>query len=536
MEDKAPAYVAVMDIIDRPKLLRLPDHFIPMQFQYKKTNIYVRDSYHHYFDILWNDLFEDQKDSVLITGTPGIGKSIFNIYVLEMMKVHLKDTVIVLASFTKQSQVKTCVILAPGQLPVRLFKGLPIPYMENAMYLYDGIPNVVEEGQVKTVIFASPNHDFLKEHSKNETMNRYYMPLMSEREILEAVELLKLRLEYEFIQKLFSRFGGSVRYILTEDEKFRKIGLQNQEKAINSIKSFVDLEKCLDLKMDDKDVIHRVFYFVPNINCPDEYDMRLGSIYIAFAVEANLKNADVQERLKFFRWLQSHGQSRSTAGWLFENYCHGILSSGINSVAKSLTAGANDLQLKMIPGYHRIFELESIEEMFRNICLEPDIPNLPAVGSYFIETMKRMVYLFQMTISRAHSIGLENLIYIMEKFELNKLGFSFALVFVVPSNIEKDFPNQRITEDDSFDDLKKLPVEQIHGIGPKSAMKLRSSPFNISSKYDFYIAAQDQALRDQMIVFIQKSYISNFMAMVDGVKQYKELANIPQFVLSIEVE
>jgi hypothetical protein len=39
MEDKAPASTAVMDIDS--KLLRLPDHFIPMQFQYEKTNIYV---------------------------------------------------------------------------------------------------------------------------------------------------------------------------------------------------------------------------------------------------------------------------------------------------------------------------------------------------------------------------------------------------------------------------------------------------------------------------------------------------------------
>jgi hypothetical protein len=135
------------------------------------------------------------------------------------------------------------------------------------------------------------------------------MPLRREHEIIKAVELLKLTSEYEFIQKLFSRFGWSVRYILTEDEKFRKVELQNQDKAINSIEPFVDLKKCLGLKMDDKDVIHRVFYFVPNINCPDEYDMRLGSVYVALAIEANLKNADGQERPKLSRWLQYRGQT-----------------------------------------------------------------------------------------------------------------------------------------------------------------------------------------------------------------------------------
>jgi hypothetical protein len=519
--------------VDTAKLMAVPRHFIPMQFPYKKTNIYIRDCYPNYFDILWKDLFvDDQMDSVLITGTPGIGKSVFYIYVLEMMKLRLKDTVFVLASFSKHSCLKSCVILEHGKEAVELEK---VPKIKNAVYLYDGIPNVVKEG-VKTVIFGSPNHEFLKEHSKNPTMRTYYMPLWTEREMLEAVESLELRLDDRLIQNLITRFGGSVRYILTEDDDFRKVGMQNQEKAIRSIKSFVDLEKCLDLVMNDKDIIHRVFYFVPKMNCPKEFEMRLGSIYIAFYVEANLKEADEQERLKLFRWLQLHGQSRSTAGWLFENYCHGILSSGFNAEAKSLTAGGNNLHLDMIPGYHRIVESESIEEMFRNMYSSPDIPNLPAVDGYYIHTGKRMIYLFQMTVSRDHSISLENLVYIVKKFELNKLGFTFALVFVVPSNIADDFPKQKITGADSFDDLKNLPVEGIRGIGPKSAMKLKSPPLNISSKYHFYVAAQDQSLLEQMMAFIKKTYISNFVDIVDGIKQYKELMNIPQFVLGIEVE
>jgi len=241
MEDNASASAAVMSVDS--KLLRLPDHFIPMQFPFENRNINIRDCYSYYFDILWNDLFVNQKGSVLITGTPGIGKSIFYIYVLEKMKALLRDNIIVLASFTKQSKLISCMILAPGQLPVMLGKGQPIPSMENAVYFYDGVPDVVEQGKVKTVVFASPNHNFLKEHSKNETMNNYYMPLWSEREIIEAVELLELRLEYDFIQKLFLRFCGSVRSILTENEKFRKKGLQTQGKAIISIESFKEVSQ-----------------------------------------------------------------------------------------------------------------------------------------------------------------------------------------------------------------------------------------------------------------------------------------------------
>jgi hypothetical protein len=398
--------------------------------------------------------------------------------------------------------------------------------------LYDGTPVVVEQGLVKTVIFASPDHEFIKEQSKNPPMRKYYMPLWTEREIFEAAELLELGLDYDLIPKLLSTFGGTVRYILTEDEIFRIEGFQNLKKAINSVKSLADLEKCLDLKVDDKDIIHRLFYFVPITGKPNMYEMCFGSNYIALAVGANLKEVDEQERLKLFRWLDSHGQSRSTAGWLFENYCHHFLSSGINTVARLLTVGANDLQLEMSRGYHRIVELESIEE---NIYLVPGVRNLPAVDSFFIDTAKKMVYLFQITISRDHSIDLKNLIEIVMKFELDKLGFPFALVFVVPSKMVNDFPKQKITGAHSFDDLKNRSVDEIRGIGPKTAMKL--IPLNISSQHDFYTAARDEGrLKELMDIVKNKNCIFKFVEIVDGIKQYKELIDIPQFVLGINVE
>jgi hypothetical protein len=164
---------------------------------------------------------KDDMDSVLITGTPGIGKSIFYMYVLERMKKERKDTVFVLASFSKENQLISCVILAPGKEPDRLDKNRGVPHIDNAIYLYDGTPNVVNQGLVKTVIFASPNHAFINEHSKNPTMSKYYMPFWTERELFEAAELLELNLDDDLIQKLFTRFGGSVRYILTENENFR---------------------------------------------------------------------------------------------------------------------------------------------------------------------------------------------------------------------------------------------------------------------------------------------------------------------------
>jgi hypothetical protein len=124
------------------KLMTVPNHFIPMQFPYNKSIIYIRDCYPIYFDSLWNDLFVgDQIDSVLITGTSGIGKSIFYIYVLERMKILLKDKVFVLASFSNLRRMNYGLILTPGKEPIRLGKNEEIPFIENAVYLYDGNPD-----------------------------------------------------------------------------------------------------------------------------------------------------------------------------------------------------------------------------------------------------------------------------------------------------------------------------------------------------------------------------------------------------------
>jgi hypothetical protein len=88
--------------------------------------------------------------------------------------MQFKDTVLVLApSFTMKSNLKSCVILKPDAEPIKLEKGKPIPIIRNAVYLYDGIPDVLDDEMVKTVIFAAPDHECIKEQAKNPTMRTF---------------------------------------------------------------------------------------------------------------------------------------------------------------------------------------------------------------------------------------------------------------------------------------------------------------------------------------------------------------------------
>jgi hypothetical protein len=82
--------------------------------------------------------------------------------------------------------------------------------------------------------------------------------------------------------------------------------------------------------------------------------------------------------------------------------------------------------------------------------------------------------------------------------------------------------------------LQNRSVVEIRGIGYTIAKKLSS--LEITTQHDFYTAACDEGRLEELRGIVKnKTCISNFVAFVDGIKQYKELINIPQFVLGIDV-
>jgi hypothetical protein len=137
-----------------------------------------------------------------------------------------------------------------------------------------------------------------------------------------------------------------------------------------------------------------------------------------------------------------------------------------------------------------------------------------------------------MTVSRAHGIAFENIVSTVKKYKLDKLGFSFALVFLVPSDIANQFPKQKISG--GVDDLKNSDVQQIRGIGKESAKQLKS--LKIFTMHDLFVAIQDELILKKMQNFIKSAYISEFRASVEQIQKYEVLSAIPQYILAIKVE
>ncbi len=51
--------------VDEPQLMPMPEYFIPMQFSYKSSHIFIRSCYPAYYKTLFDALFVEQLDSFL---------------------------------------------------------------------------------------------------------------------------------------------------------------------------------------------------------------------------------------------------------------------------------------------------------------------------------------------------------------------------------------------------------------------------------------------------------------------------------------
>lgn len=81
---------------------------LPMSFPFTSDKIYVRECYHVYYDLILQCLADDKIWFISITGTPGIGKSVFYLYFFEKYRAENSDTIIILASFDKDRKLKEC--------------------------------------------------------------------------------------------------------------------------------------------------------------------------------------------------------------------------------------------------------------------------------------------------------------------------------------------------------------------------------------------------------------------------------------------
>ena len=449
----------------REKCQRVHVLNIPMTFPYHKAEFYIRDCYSHYYDLIMSHLNSGRRRFITVTGSPGIGKSVFYIYFLQRYRSeHGRATV--LASFTHQQELMKCTVLNE-----ELDK---IPSIEGAMYLYDGTPRMLPSSSSQQMVcFTSPHREWSRHVVKETAHQKLHMPIWSEWELHEASEYLGLNITRDEITRRFEVFGGVPRICLSND-------LEHVAEAQLSLYECVDelgpdtVEGWLRRTCDTYQICHRIFHYHPAV-VPHMSEARMYRIAICSKiVEDKLLEAIKLKQEQFSeRWIRALSGIDISAGFrgcLFEIRSRNILSEG----------GLYDLPPLMsvepaVGRYHRLYRMEIPPNKF--IATRK---GFPAIDGYYDDKQGNL-HLFQQTISPRHPLKIEGIRKVMDEcrgmlvemeesarkvlddfIDLRRsfLGINVpnnvVIVFVVPKNMDDGaFRRQRIVYEEC------LPIDTL---------------------------------------------------------------------------
>jgi hypothetical protein len=484
-------------------------------------------------------LLDGEHDYISVTGTPGIGKSVFYDYFFTRYRAERSNIPIVAASFTKQRHVLKCVVFEPGHTGQPSIKDsvyfVPIA-RSDAIHLYDGPPEV-QPPNSKMVAFTSPNYDWLDSIRKESRHCRLYMPVWEYGELFEAMDLLGLKCDN--LEERYLRFGGIARYCLASSDIFYRQGCEDLAVWVERINSVADLQSCFEMRRDFNEITHRLMHYVPE-DPPLFATLKIASKEIAVMLKNRLDIKLSNERTKLFYWLEGAGRASAFAGWLFENYAHERFLKGGSFDIRSLSDPYETQSLEVGPniGHYKEFENDlTLEMVFHNIYHMPKSQSFRSIDA-FIKRTDSSLLLFQITRSARHPInaaGLVELFYRLDMLDVIRERPSTALfIFVVPAGMGPNFKIQGFADEDYWgrvtsDNLEQLDVDIIPQIGTKKRKKLHELGIrNCAHLVDAYQKQSPDV-----------SFVAN--AVAEYINQRQQLQNlsflrkIPQYVLELDL-
>ena len=427
---------------------------IPMSYPYKKDCLYVRECYTRFYDYILKTFESTDIELITLTGTPGIGKSIFYLYFFHRFRRENPEKTIVVASFYKSRQLKQCFYTCPGKS--QLVSSDKIPEIDSALYLYDGAP-FGEPPCGKMVAFASPHYDWIDAIQKNQYHTTMYLPFWNLEELLDANEVLNIGLDSSTIRRRYNYFGGVARYCLHPDEEYVTESLANLDINLGKIESCDQLMLLLKDKKQNANISHRLFHMIPTVKENPPYarffTYTLASRYVTDIIAETIEKNDKALRLSLLTWLKNSPSAKSFVGKLFEAHCIREMSGGFSRSMRSLGPERSELKLTLPPG-----------------SFIPTAFNATAVDGFYDGGSS--FDFFQMTVSDSHPVkatGLRDIL--QERGQLDSLrNLTIRLIFVVPES-QASFTKQRITTPDLTSGTK-ANVTQVPGISCTRAAAL----------------------------------------------------------------
>ncbi|KAJ3316509.1 hypothetical protein HDV06_003316, partial [Boothiomyces sp. JEL0866] len=222
------------------KCLQSPnDVFLPYpQNEIKK--IYVRKCYEDVFELLIKNI---KMKSFAISGTPGIGKSVFFVYILNRLMRDFKEKTLSLRPnrIVYQNSIEYTCFNLENQTAVELehLEAKALVRQQDTFYIIDGQTTPMSSSCISLFI-SSPRSKQYKEFVKQKMAKEWYFPVWTLEELQTCQRYCYSDLSIEILKERYRVCGGVARFVFHKDYSIpvpkKMKGALNDTNAVRGVK------------------------------------------------------------------------------------------------------------------------------------------------------------------------------------------------------------------------------------------------------------------------------------------------------------
>jgi NADH dehydrogenase [ubiquinone] 1 alpha subcomplex assembly factor 7 len=398
----------------------------------RMTSLYIRRSYRDLYDRMLYFFEEDGNSGFPLTGTPGIGKSVFLFYVLWRLARLVKPPEVILLHRAKDFGY-IYLITPNGCFETRDINNVA-HFLKNdtTWYLTETLDPPPTLTGATTILVSSPNRkhysEFLKVH---ESVPLHYLEPWSLDELLIAASIYDL--SADVVRERYRILGGVSRYVFSSAAH----AISDIEELISQAFQMFDFDQ-LSLvpsnMFNASKISHRLVHLFINRESELGYTKVYAKFGSRFILEKALSNYIQSSKAKLVDFLVVNKASPATKllqGNLFEQFAHQQLSKGGRFEYRSLESGdCQTYHLELSP--RNVISFYNIE-----VCADKGSYYIPLDANFpCVDAFAPSVGFFQMTINVHHPIAKVKMAELVIATDQTKL------FFVVPDYLYKSYQRQ----------------------------------------------------------------------------------------------
>ena len=414
-------------------------------------NIYVRESYKTLTTLIADAMIKEGIKGFVVTGTPGIGKTIYLHYFLWLLlkrQTNIND------------QVDRKIYLQRSSRVIHSFQGDRVVAIDSmtaeTTVLYDKncilLVDMVEENEPilcsgTTIIFSSPNpkryKQFVNRHSRRFILNCWTL------EELKAVWLKSYtHIPWKDVKKVFDKVGGVIRYVL---ELHKDADDSMEEGILQARNMFMVMSKNINQQISFGDGLAMVYRVVHILSTDHSFKNSKFVFASNYARNEYLKGLKLEE-IDLVMALLKFNTGIEYGGTIFESQVHKFVAEfGLQKITRldnvkykydEIISNSSPRSFALPDDYELVcysaaskiptkFSNNAAVKIEKDVYYQPNKRNFPSIDSFLIKDND--VFAFQITVGGKKdgikASGLQKLYEIVSNTFPN---MSYHIVFLCP--------------------------------------------------------------------------------------------------------